>query len=82
MSIVDSGTRVAQHSSVPLPAAKRRKLPPPPQRVPPVRLVQLCYTLVHAAEAVGIRDLADGEYLPSDQSLESGIKRPRNKHLE
>jgi cyclopropane fatty-acyl-phospholipid synthase-like methyltransferase len=81
MSIVDSGTRVA-FASASLPTAKRRKLPQPPQRVPPVKLVQLCYTLVHAAEAVGIRDLADGEFLPSDQTLESGIERQLNYLLD
>jgi cyclopropane fatty-acyl-phospholipid synthase-like methyltransferase len=66
------------------PAAPRRaetKGPPalrlsqPRPRVAPARLVELCYTLVHAAEAVGIRDLADGEFLPADQSLEAGIER-------
>ena len=50
-------------------------LPQPKSRVAPTELVQLCYTLVHAAEAVGIRDLADGEYLPTDRTLEEGIQR-------
>ena len=46
-------------------AAGRLDLPTPPPRVPPNKRVRTCYTLVHAAEAVGIRDLADGEYLPT-----------------
>jgi cyclopropane fatty-acyl-phospholipid synthase-like methyltransferase len=44
--------------------------------------VKLCYTLVHAAEAVGIRDLADGEYLPTDTTLEEGIERQLNHLLD
>ncbi len=59
-----------------------RKLPQPTMRVAPTRLVELCYTLVHAAEAVGIRDLADGEYLPSYRSLEAGIERQLNYLLD
>jgi cyclopropane fatty-acyl-phospholipid synthase-like methyltransferase len=58
------------------------QLPQPRSCVPPVPLVKLCYTLVHAAEAVGIRDLADGEYLPSDQALEDGIERQLNYLLD
>lgn len=61
---------------------KRLNLPQPESRVPPIPLVKLCYTLVHAAEAVGIRDLADGEYLPGDQSLEVGIERQLNSLLD
>jgi cyclopropane fatty-acyl-phospholipid synthase-like methyltransferase len=57
-------------------------LPQPKPRFGPTRLVQLCYTLVHAAEAVGIRDLADGQYLPSDTSLEEGIERQLNYLLD
>lgn len=57
-------------------------LPQPRTRVPPTKLVGLCYTLVHAAEAVGIRDLADGEYLPTDQTLEEGIERQLNSLLD
>jgi cyclopropane fatty-acyl-phospholipid synthase-like methyltransferase len=44
--------------------------------------VRLCYTLVHAAEAVGIRDLADGEYVPTDTTLEAGIERQLNYLLD
>jgi cyclopropane fatty-acyl-phospholipid synthase-like methyltransferase len=73
MSIVDRPpTRPPQ-----LPALRQ-----PPQRFTPTKLVKLCYTLVHAAEAVGIRDLADGEYLPSDTSLEQGIERQLNYLLD
>ena len=51
------------------------RLSHPPSRVPPVKLVMFCYTLQHAAEAVGIRDLTDGEFLPTDTTLEEGIER-------
>jgi SAM-dependent methyltransferase len=61
---------------------QRMPLPPPEPRCAPARLVELCYTLVHAAEAVGIRDLADGEYLPTDASLEEGIERQLNYLLD
>ncbi len=57
-------------------------LPQPKTCVPPIPLVKLCYTLVHAAEAVGIRDLADGEYLPTDSTLEEGIERQLNYLLD
>ena len=57
-------------------------LPQPKSRVAPTELVKLCYTLVHAAEAVGIRDLADGEYLPTDKTLEEGIERQLNYLLD
>jgi cyclopropane fatty-acyl-phospholipid synthase-like methyltransferase len=57
-------------------------LPQPPQRFTPIDLVQFCYTLVHAAEAVGIRDLADGEYRPEDRTLEEGIERQLNYLLD
>ncbi|MHB0955437.1 MAG: SAM-dependent methyltransferase [Pirellulaceae bacterium] len=60
----------------------RMVLPQPPARVAPTDLVRLCYTLVHAAEAVGIRDLADGEFLPSDTTLEEGIERQLNYLLD
>jgi SAM-dependent methyltransferase len=59
-----------------------KDLPQPPRRFAPTRLVELCYTLVHAAEAVGIRDLADGEYLPTDTTLEEGIERQLNYLLD
>jgi cyclopropane fatty-acyl-phospholipid synthase-like methyltransferase len=57
-------------------------LPQPASRVPPIRLVERCYTLVHAAEAAGIRDLADGEFLPTDMKLEEGIERQLNYLLD
>src|ERR1043165_1705649 len=57
-------------------------LPLPAPRDPPIRRVRLCYTLVHAAEAVGIRDLADGEFLSTDETLEAGIKRQLNYLLD
>jgi cyclopropane fatty-acyl-phospholipid synthase-like methyltransferase len=60
----------------------RLPLSQPPVRVPPTPLVELCYTLVHAAEAVGIRDLADGEYRAGDTTLEAGIERQLNYLLD
>jgi cyclopropane fatty-acyl-phospholipid synthase-like methyltransferase len=57
-------------------------LPPPERRIPPTKLVALCYTLVHAAEAAGIRDLADGEFRPEDITLEQGIRRQLNELLD
>jgi 2-polyprenyl-3-methyl-5-hydroxy-6-metoxy-1,4-benzoquinol methylase len=57
-------------------------LPQPEPRFPATRLVRLCYTLVHAAEAAGIRDLADGEYRPVDRTLEEGIERQLNYLLD
>jgi cyclopropane fatty-acyl-phospholipid synthase-like methyltransferase len=54
----------------------------PPCRISPTVLVKLCYTLVHAAEAVGIRDLADGEFEPGDTTLEEGIERQLNLLLD
>ena len=57
-------------------------LPQPISRVAPIKAVEFCYTLVHAAEAVGIRDLADGEYLPTDKTLEQGIERQLNYLLD
>jgi cyclopropane fatty-acyl-phospholipid synthase-like methyltransferase len=54
----------------------------PPSRVTPTKLVKLCYTLVHAAEAVGIRDLADGEFRSTDTTLEAGIERQLNGLLD
>jgi SAM-dependent methyltransferase len=81
MSLVDSQARIARSSDpigppapLPLPALVPRVASPP--------LVKLCYTLVHAAEAVGIRDLADGEYLPGDTTLEEGIERQLNYLLD
>src|SRR5690606_2786517 len=81
MSFVESELcAVSQH-----PATERtdlQTLRQPPERVPPIPRVKFCYTLVHAAEAVGIRDLADGEFLPSDRTLEEGIERQLNSLLD
>jgi cyclopropane fatty-acyl-phospholipid synthase-like methyltransferase len=74
MSIVESRVSIAAEKARKEPP-ERMSLPHPKSRVAPIKLVQLCYTLVHAAEAVGIRDLADGEYLPTDKTLEEGIQR-------
>lgn len=81
MSFIESESRVASEH----PRRERsdlRTLPQPPSRVAPIKLVKLCYTLVHAAEAVGIRDLADGEFLPTDHTLEEGIERQLNGLLD
>src|ERR1700747_1486884 len=81
MSVAERETQVAPEEASTKPSEKLA-LPQPTRRVVPTRLVKLCYTLVHAAEAVGIRDLADGEYLPSDTSLEQGIERQLNYLLD
>jgi len=60
----------------------RMALPQPSSRFAPTKLVKLCYTLVHAAEAAGIRDLADGEFQPTDTTLEEGIERQLNYLLD
>ncbi|MGD9637098.1 MAG: cyclopropane-fatty-acyl-phospholipid synthase family protein [Pirellulales bacterium] len=78
-------TSVAEPCALsPSPNTRRplHSLPQPPERVAPAPLVKLCYTLVHAAEAVGIRDLADGEFESGDQSLEEGIERQLNYLLD
>jgi cyclopropane fatty-acyl-phospholipid synthase-like methyltransferase len=79
MSIVEK-RRVESHVIAALPS--RMALNQPPARVAPTKLVKLCYTLVHAAEAVGIRDLADGEFSPRDTTLEEGIERQLNGLLD
>src|SRR5258705_12469142 len=81
MSVVESSKRVASDGAT-IQASNRIVHPQPPCRVPATQLVKLCYTLVHAAEAVGIRDLADGEYLPTDKTLEEGIERQLNYLLD
>ena len=64
------------------PSPMRRVLPQPTPRIAPCKRVQLCYTLMQAAEAVGIRDLADGEFLPTDKTLEDGIERQNDYLLD
>src|SRR5258707_9869670 len=81
MSVVESSARVGSDSARKQ-ASNRTVLSQPKRRFPATQLVKLCYTLVHAAEAVGIRDLADGEYLPSDITLEQGIERQLNYLLD
>jgi cyclopropane fatty-acyl-phospholipid synthase-like methyltransferase len=61
---------------------EKMQLPQPPVRYVPTKLVKLCYTMVHAAEAVGIRDLADGEYRPTDTTLKEGTERQLNYLLD
>ena len=81
MSVVESSARVGSDSARKL-VSNRTVLSQPKCRFPATQLVKLCYTLVHAAEAVGIRDLADGEYLPTDKTLEEGIERQLNYLLD
>ncbi len=81
MSVIEKPSRVAPVSG-PRDSLSEWELPHPQPRVAPIPLVKLCYTLVHAAEAVGIRDLADGEFLPSDTTLEEGIERQLNYLLD
>lgn len=81
MSIIEAERRLARPSESSQPP-ERMALCEPPARVAPIRLVKLCYTLVHAAEAVGIRDLADGEFRPEDTTLEEGIERQLNQLLD
>lgn len=81
MSIVEQPTQVAPQ---PVKLSRREpvELPQPARQHIPIPLVKLCYTMVHAADAVGIHDLADGEYLPSDTTLEQGIERQLNYLLD
>ena len=81
MPVFESVMRFARHN-VRTESPTRIVLPQPTARFAPTKLVQLCYTLVHAAEAVGIRDLADGEFEPADTTLEEGIERQLNYLLD
>lgn len=81
MSVAGSATRAAPQGAR-IESPERVVLPQPKMRVAPAERVRLCYTLVHAAEAAGIRDLADGEYLPTDKTLEEGIERQLNYLLD
>ena len=81
MSVLESETRPAR-PGVQTESPARMALPQPTSRFAPTKPVKLCYTLIHAAEAVGIRDLADGEYLPTDTTLEEGIERQLNYLLD
>lgn len=81
MSIVNAGSCATLDRPRPR-FAGRLELPHPEPRVAPTKLVKLCYTMVHAAAAVGIYDLADGEYLPGDTTLEEGIERQLNYLLD
>jgi 2-polyprenyl-3-methyl-5-hydroxy-6-metoxy-1,4-benzoquinol methylase len=80
---IDSAEQIADQRAAAATIVKRLpELSQPPREFTPINLVKLCYTLVHAAEAVGIRDLADGEYVPGDTTLEEGIERQLNYLLD
>ena len=81
MSIFESEMRFSHHK-VRTESPARMALAQPTSRFAHTKLVKLCYTLVHAAEAVGIRDLADGEFQPTDTTLEEGIERQLNYLLD
>jgi cyclopropane fatty-acyl-phospholipid synthase-like methyltransferase len=81
MAILESQMRFAHHS-VMTESPPREVLPKPALCFTPTKLVKLCYTLVHAAEAVGIRDLADGKFRATDTTLEEGIERQLNYLLD
>ena len=81
MSFLDSEMSFARHSVV-SEAPAHMELPQPTSCFDHTKLVKLCYTLVHAAEAVGIRDLADGEFQSTDTTLEEGIERQLNYLLD
>src|SRR6476659_3606235 len=81
MSVVESELHVAPKNPA-IDVSKRLRLSQPKPRVAATQPCKLFYTLVHAAEAVGIRDLADGEYRPSDKTLEEGIERQLNYLLD
>ncbi|MGV7223454.1 MAG: SAM-dependent methyltransferase [Nitrospinales bacterium] len=81
MSFLESEMSFERHSVRNEPPTQMA-LPQPASRFAQTKLVKLCYTLVHAAEAVGIRDLADGEFQPTDTTLEEGIERQLNYLLD
>ena len=81
MSFLETEMRFAPHS-VRTETPARMALPQPTSRFAHTKLVKLCYMLVHAAEAAGIRDLADGEFQPTDTTLEEGIERQLNYLLD
>lgn len=79
---------VAPCTELPAPASEIRRagprniLPPLRSQVTTPRTVKLCYTLMHCAEAAGFTDLADGEFMPADTTLEQGIERQLNYLLD
>ncbi len=81
MSFVGSDNHIG-HSRQATRSPMSMVLPQPTPRIAPCKRVQLCYTLMQAAEAVGIRDLADGEFLPTDKTLEDGIERQNHYLLD
>lgn len=81
MSVIESVSRLLRESkSAGFP--ERLSLPQPTLYFAPTQPVKLCYTLMHAVEALGIRDLADGEFRPTDSTLEEGIERQLNYLLD
>lgn len=60
----------------------RIPLPQPTPRIEPTKAVTDCYTVMHVAASANILDLADGEYGPSDKTLEAGIERQNHYLLD
>ena len=81
MSFVRNDIRVG-HACEVTRSPLRMELRQPTPRITPCKRVQRCYTLMQAAEAVGIQDLADGEFLPTDKTLEDGIERQNDYLLD
>jgi cyclopropane fatty-acyl-phospholipid synthase-like methyltransferase len=81
MYVVDDKTHRTSHGTE-VASPERTPLPQPNPRIEPSNSVKLCYKLMHVAETAGIQDLADGEYEPSDRTLEDGIDRQVNYLLD
>lgn len=51
------------------------RLKPPRREAKTPPIVERCYQITHAAEAAGVYDLTDGDFRPTDTTLEQGIRR-------
>ena len=81
MYVVEDKTHRSSHWAK-VESPERTPLPQPNPLIEPSKSVKLCYKLMHVAETAGIRDLADGEYEPSDKTFEDGIDRQVNYLLD
>ena len=81
MYVVEDKTHRSSHWAK-VESPERTPLPQPNPLIEPSKSVKLCYKLMHVAETARIRDLADGEYEPSDKTLEDGIDRQINYLLD